>query len=135
MKKKQSGDGHMSGTGAVITMAWESSDKSNKNLEIFLRDSNMLLNKCIGMLSKKNHDYASNADVFSNFKSSAKIAGVTPAQSTLVLLGVKVSRLSELVSNDKHPMNEKIEDSILDLINYALLLHGLLKAENDLTSE
>ena len=101
--------------------------RTEGDLDKFLSDTDVLLAQCKSMLSRKNHDYAGNTDIFSNFKFAASAAGISPPQSILVLLGVKISRLSQLIGSGKEPLNEKIEDSIVDLINYALLLHGLLK--------
>lgn len=95
----------------------------------FLSESRSLLDHCIDLLSKKNHDYAEVSDPFANFKYSAQVAGTTPAQSVLMLLGMKMSRLTQLVGNGKKPMNEKVLDTMADMINYTLLLRGIIEEE------
>lgn len=83
--------------------------------------------KCMNTLYKKGQDYANDNDAFVNFKTSALVAGIKPTQSCLVLIGTKLSRLKELLGNDKHPAHESIEDTVLDLGCYVALLHGMLK--------
>lgn len=72
---------------------------------------------------KKGNDY-SNSDRLSNFKQVASITGQTSEQVCLVLIGIKVARLGQLLSG-KTPNNESIDDSILDLANYTVLLSML----------
>ncbi|MDP3793750.1 MAG: nucleotide modification associated domain-containing protein [Candidatus Uhrbacteria bacterium] len=105
-------------------------DKPVTDFDQFLQETRAILDRCLVILSKKNHDYSEVTDAFSNFKSSAELAGITPAQSLLTLLGMKMARLSQLIGNGKQPMNEKTEDTIIDLINYTLLLRGVIQEES-----
>jgi hypothetical protein len=73
------------------------------------------------IMERKNSDYAQGDDAFSNFKFSAEFAGVTVEQAFRVLIGVKIARLKELM-NGKIPQNERVEDTLVDLSNYADLL-------------
>lgn len=70
---------------------------------------------------KKAHDYAKSGDPYSNFRHSAAIAGVDPLTVFLVMIGVKIARLNSLYSEGKEPNNESIEDTWLDLANYAII--------------
>jgi hypothetical protein len=72
-------------------------------------------------LFKKGDDYA-NDDRLSNFKDSGAITGMNAKQICLNLIAVKVSRLGNLFKSN-NPKNESVNDSILDLANYAVLLH------------
>lgn len=74
------------------------------------------------LLRKKNSDYASREDVFWNFGQIAELAGVTLEQTFLVFLACKLARLGNLLKSSKEPQNESIEDSLVDLSNYADLL-------------
>lgn len=76
-------------------------------------------------LIKKRSDYATE-DVLSNFIQTANIIGSSPAQVALTLIGIKVARLGNLISNNKTNVNESMEDSVLDLANYAFLLKCIL---------
>ena len=74
----------------------------------------------------KGNDYA-NADRLSNFKLAGAICGLTPEQNCLSMIATKVARLGVLLGG-KTPNNESIEDSLLDLANYAVLL-GCIRDE------
>lgn len=74
----------------------------------------------------KGNDYA-NADRLSNFKLAGAICGLAPEQNCLSMIATKVARLGVLLGG-KTPNNESIEDSLLDLANYAVLL-GCIRDE------
>jgi len=44
----------------------------------------------------------------------------------LNLIATKVARLGVLLNSDKKPNNESIEDSVLDLANYSVLLSMII---------
>lgn len=77
------------------------------------------------MLSKGD-DYA-NQDRLSNFKLAGHICGLTAEQHCLAMIATKVARLGVLL-DPKAPKakNESIEDSVLDLANYAQLLNMII---------
>jgi hypothetical protein len=79
----------------------------------------------VDTLKRKANDYA-NKEVFANFYFSADIAGCTPVQSCLVLIGTKIARLRELMGG-KQAKNEAVEDTMLDLVNYLMILKHLKK--------
>ena len=79
------------------------------------------------MLSKGN-DYA-NEDRLSNFKLAGSICGLTPEQNCLSLIATKVARLGVLLKEKSEPNNESIEDSLVDMANYTLLLIMIMKDE------
>lgn len=76
-------------------------------------------------LVKKGNDY-SNEDRLSNFKEVATILKTHPAMVCLVLIGVKISRINNLLATGATPENEALQDSSLDLANYAVLLDMIL---------
>lgn len=73
---------------------------------------------------KKNEDYAETSNPYSNFEGAAKVAGTSVDKVFQVLLGIKMERLRQLVDTEKRPNNESIDDTILDLANYAALWHS-----------
>ena len=79
------------------------------------------INKMRDVLLNKGDDYA-NADRLSNFKMAGQIAGGNAQLNCLNLIATKVARLGVLINSNKKPKNESINDSIMDLANYALLL-------------
>ena len=95
---------------------------------------NALVEELKGILIKKGDDY-SGKDRLSNFKTAGAIAGITPEQNCLSLIATKVARLGNLLSTNKEPNNESIEDSIKDLINYSILLHMLQYEFNYIESD
>jgi hypothetical protein len=78
------------------------------------------------ILLSKGDDYA-NIDRLSNFKLAGNICGLNPELNCLSLIATKVTRLGVLLNSTSKPNNESIEDSVLDLANYALLLSMILK--------
>ena len=97
------------------------------NFSAFLQDSQHILNRCLQLLASKNSDYSETQDAFSNFKLAAQIAGISSEQTLLSLLGMKFARLQQLTGKGKQPKHESIEDTLVDIINYTLLLRGILQ--------
>ena len=77
-------------------------------------------------LLNKGDDYA-NTDRLSNFKLAGGIAGGNAKINCLNLIATKVARLGVLLNSKDAPKNESINDSVLDLANYAILLSMILK--------
>jgi hypothetical protein len=70
---------------------------------------------------KKNQDYASLENPFSNFERSATLIEWfdDPVDKAFIaLIGTKLARLAELLQPNRTPQNESIEDSFLDLNVY-----------------
>lgn len=72
----------------------------------------------------KGDDYA-NEDRLSNFRLAGNICGITPELNCLNLIATKVARLGVLLQG-KEPKNESVQDSILDLSNYSVLLNMII---------
>jgi hypothetical protein len=82
--------------------------------------------KQAAILTKKAHDYAQDDDVLINFKKVSELRGCSEEEPIMLAINTKVVRLNNLVSA-KMPMNESLEDTLLDLANYVFLLHSMLK--------
>lgn len=84
------------------------------------------------ILTKKGTDYAG-SDVLSNFRLAGMIVNQNSnhpdAINCLNLIGTKVARLGQLLSSESTAQNESIQDSVIDLANYAVLLNLILKLE------
>lgn len=84
------------------------------------------------ILGKKGYDYAGE-DILSNFRLAGMIVNQgsrnPDAVNCLNLIGTKVARLGQLLSSGKHAQNESVQDSVIDLCNYAALLYLILKME------
>lgn len=82
-----------------------------------------LLREMEALHEKKNHDYATDGNPYSNFEYAAQVsAGFTDPVDRVfaTLIGVKLARLQELTKG-KVPNNESINDTYLDLANYAAI--------------
>jgi hypothetical protein len=76
-------------------------------------------------MKKKNADYSENGP-FQNFRFCEGI-GVSAEKGILVRLGDKISRLSTLLSRPAQVADESFEDTICDILNYAVLLAAIRK--------
>lgn len=74
---------------------------------------------------KKNDDYATDANPFFNFDRVTEMVALfqQPSDKTYAhFIANKFARLAVLLnSKDKEPQNESIQDSLIDLANYAIL--------------
>lgn len=80
-----------------------------------------VMTKMFEIIRKKNSDYATTSDAFSNFSLVEKMGIVSTEKGILVRMSDKMARLGNLMGNNS-PKNESIEDTILDIGNYAILL-------------
>jgi len=70
---------------------------------------------------KKNHDYASDQNPYSNFEYAANLVMdfTDPVDQVFVaIIGIKLARLGQLLGKDKIPNNESVEDTMRDLTTY-----------------
>lgn len=104
-------------------------EKTNKSLSYLIKVAVNTFLKCKEILERKNFDYANSDNAFENFELVAQISKTNPERVMLNLIGVKVARLTELLTSCKKPKNESIEDTIDDLINYAVILKAYLKTK------
>lgn len=82
----------------------------------------------IELIRAKNQDYAGEADPWKNFR-SAEIVGLAPDHAILVRVLDKISRINNLRGNIAAVGSEKVEDTILDCINYLAILKSYLENE------
>lgn len=83
---------------------------------------------------KKNDDYASDANPFSNFDLTAEgIRNFKNPKDVAFAWPIynKLARLSNLLSKDTPPNNESIEDSLVDIAVYALIWKADIKRRNE----
>lgn len=81
--------------------------------------------KGVELIKAKNHDYAGTDDPFKNFR-SAGVVGISPDRAILVRVLDKLVRVSNLLDSEQKVADEKIEDTILDVINYMAILKAML---------
>jgi hypothetical protein len=77
-----------------------------------------------GVVEAKNADYAGKTEPLRNFEDAALIAGVTVEQGLLVRMADKLARIRNLTAKKDSvgEVGEKIEDTLMDLSNYAAIL-------------
>lgn len=82
-----------------------------------------LYEKALEITMSKRQDYTTNhlADNHENFKRSAELISWFKSDQDKAYvnhIGTKLARLASLLSDERVPNNESIEDSFIDLINY-----------------
>jgi hypothetical protein len=85
------------------------------------------------LMEKKNTDYAgrSGTEPFANFTRVESMGICSTERGMLVRLTDKMSRLSSFVEAGKMEVaNESFEDTVVDVINYMVLLHSYIKDKN-----
>ena len=98
---------------------------------ILLEDMEFTFGQCLQTAIAKNSDYGgSNNDPYANFRNST-IAGVKVEQGILVRMSDKMSRIGTLLQKEAKVKDEAIEDTLMDLINYAAILKSYLKNNKD----
>jgi hypothetical protein len=90
--------------------------------EMFLRSIAALQRECYEIAKSKNGDYANVGDPFANFMATASMAGVDTAHGIMVRMTDKMIRAKNLLEREAQCKDEKIEDTLKDLANYALIL-------------
>lgn len=91
--------------------------------------------KMVEITKRKNHDYSggdSTTDPFLNFKSVEKLNICSVEQGFLTRMCDKLSRITTLTINtggNNQVKDESVEDTLLDLANYSILLLGYLKSK------
>ena len=90
------------------------------DFEAYAKD---LLDKAYDVLVKKGRDYAHADDHFANFKMVAKEAEITPEQAWVSGAYKHYARIMEQVRTGG-VNSESFDGSVVDFINYLVLLHG-----------
>lgn len=87
----------------------------------FIESLRETYDRCLAIVAKKNADYANSEDPFLNFRNSEAV-GVPTERGIMVRMSDKFTRISNLLDKEPDVVDEAIEDSIEDLINYAAIL-------------
>ena len=76
---------------------------------------------CFDISLKKANDYSKGSNTYRNFEGSERI-GISAQKGILLRMQDKFVRLENLLENDTPKVSESIEDTLMDLINYAAIL-------------
>lgn len=91
------------------------------NTKEFIDDIESTYATGVTIIRRKNADYANSTNPFKNFE-SASIVGVSVERAMLVRILDKLARVSNLLEKDAAVVDESIEDTIIDAINYLAIL-------------
>jgi len=85
-----------------------------------------IIDKANSILLAKRHDYSGADDPFGNFRKS-NLFGVEPWRGVMVRLSDKLSRIQSIMEagGKSRVVNETLEDTFADLVNYSCILAGL----------
>lgn len=93
--------------------------------EELLKHHELLCKQARDLMDKKNRDYAGNdgKEPFANFTRVEAMGICSTEQGFMVRLTDKMSRLSSILASGKnHVKDESFEDTMVDVINYIVLL-------------
>jgi len=87
-----------------------------------------ILKRCKDILELKGHDYANKEDRLRNFKNVARVFSsftgkeIKSVEAAFFLVLLKLDRYMNLYRSGVEAKNEPIRDTVVDLINYVLLM-------------
>lgn len=79
------------------------------------------------LVAKKNADYSGPAGALNNFLYAERLGIASAEAALLVRMSDKISRLATLSKQSAQVVDEKIEDTTTDLMNYAAIFNVLRK--------
>lgn len=85
--------------------------------------------KGIDIVKKKNQDYAGQSDPFKNFRLVEHLGVCNVEEAILVRMADKFQRIANLLHQDSAVKDETIEDTLIDLMNYANILLVYIQKE------
>ncbi len=83
------------------------------------------------IMQNKNDDYSQEDNPYSNFELIAKMIGISTKKAIFSRMADKFARLRECLDKGTTVKDETLEDTLLDLTNYSVLLAGYLKKDLD----
>ena len=87
----------------------------------FLGAINSTYSRGVDIIKIKNADYANSDNPFCNFESAA-VVGIGVERAILLRVLDKISRISNLIDKEPSVKDEKMEDTLIDAINYLAIL-------------
>lgn len=99
---------------------------TQQSREYLIATMTQLFQDCLNLVQAKNHDYSQDSDCFHNFR-LAEFLGVAPTEAAILTrLLDKVSRVARFDKGSYKVQDEKLRDTIMDLINYAAILYAFV---------
>lgn len=91
------------------------------NQEQFFKSINKTYADGVKIIERKNQDYANSSNPFRNFE-SASIVNIGVERAILLRVLDKLSRISNLIDKEAAVVDESLEDTVVDAINYLAIL-------------
>jgi hypothetical protein len=104
------------------------------NREDVIKHHKEICDEARNLMVKKNHDYSGKGGgkPFANFERTEAMGICSTEAGVLVRMVDKLSRLSTFVDTGELKVdNESYHDAIVDIINYCILLSGIVKEKNE----
>lgn len=117
-------DGRVTESSTSLTNPASSAGTSSSELESHASSIETALANLGSVLQRKNSDYKVTSSEFSNFHFAADMAGLSAQDVMLAQIGIKLGRLRGLLDTGKDVNYEAIEDTVMDLAGYAVILYA-----------
>ena len=100
--------------------------------ERFFKEMEETFAKMLETSKRKNGDYCGGDDAFANFRQVENLGVCTAEEAILVRMSDKMSRAANLIKANRTPLvlDEAVEDTLIDLANYAVILALYIRDEN-----
>lgn len=96
----------------------------------YLKFHKEMCDKMIEITALKNSDYANGEDAFSNFRLCESVGVASTLQGFLTRMLDKIARINSFVQKGTLAVkDESVQDTLLDLANYSILMAGFIKSE------
>jgi len=83
------------------------------------------------VLMEKEKEYAKNDDRYHNFNIAARILGTTPEKALRGIMMKHLVSVFDIIEAPSKTTHDIIDEKVGDLINYLILLEGMLKKRLD----
>lgn len=110
--------------------------KRNNNMtnrKQLLKLFDVITTKAVTVMRGKNTDYATEKDSLANFRAS-EVLNIDPRKALLIRMMDKIKRQVNYIETGSLTV-DSAEDDIIDIINYAVLLHALNLEEHPETTK
>jgi len=100
--------------------------------EEFAKEFEATLGYMLATMKRKNHDYCGGDkedNPFKNFELVEQLGVTSVNQGFLVRMCDKLSRITSLIDNEAKVKDEAIEDTLVDLANYAIIMSLYVKSK------
>jgi hypothetical protein len=100
------------------------------NTKQFIANIENTYKRCVETVKIKNQDYAGDEDPWNNFR-LAELIKIDVERAILLRISDKIARISNLIDKEPAVVDEKMEDTIEDCINYLAILKAYRENEKN----